>query len=413
MLRLIKEEILRFTTSERVFILCAMLCGFCISMEYAVIRPVSNAVFITSYGSEAFPWAWLAVVPLNFLVVALYNHFLPRLGCLKFFLISTAAVMGGNLFCALFMKEIAPLPFIFYVWKEIYVLLMFQQLWSVIHSTVKLERAKYLYGLLFALGGVGGMLGSLLPGFFAVKMGSENLLYATAPIYIILIVAYFGMLKHSDVLQNNRWEQGSWRQGLELIKSSKYLTFILLIVLFMQISSTIVYYQFNTTLELTIGDKDLRTEYCGRVLGVVNFLTIGLQLIGSFLFVHFLGLRSSHLLIPGVLSINAVGTLLLPTFPMISYAYITIKACDFSIFGILKEMLYIPLKLNEKFHAKAIIDVFVYRSAKALASFLILFFQFIHAPFSSLSWGAVILFGLWAFIVMRMYQLKGETAPNS
>jgi ATP/ADP translocase len=253
-------------------------------------------------------------------------------------------------------------------------------------------------------------MGSVLPGFFAVKIGSENLLFATLPIYIALTAAYFWMLKHTDTLPKNTWEnESSWQQGFELIKSSKYLTFILLIVLFMQISSTIVYYQFNTILETTIGDKDMRTEYCGRVLGIVNSLTIGLQFFGSFLLVHFLGLRASHLLIPCALSINAIGCLLVPTFPMISYAYITIKACDFSIFGIIKEMLYIPLKLDEKFHAKAIIDVFAYRTAKAFASFLILFFQFVHTPFSLLSWSSIILFGLWSFIVLRMYQLKEET----
>lgn len=410
MLRIIKEEILRFTAKERIFILCAMLCGFCISAEYAVVRPVSNAVFITSYSSEAFPWAWLAVVPLNFLIVALYNRFLPQLGCFKMFLITTSAIIGGNIFCALFMKQFSSLPFIFYVWKEIYVLLMFQQLWSVIHSTVKLDKAKYLYGLLFAVGGFGGVMGSILPGFFAVKMGSENLLYATLPIYLALMVAYFWMLKHTDTLPKNEWEkESSWQEGFQLIKSSKYLMFILFIVLFMQISSTVVYYQFNTILETTIGDKDMRTEYCGRVLGIVNSLTIGLQLFGSFLFVHFLGLRASHIMIPCALSINALGCLLLPTFPMISYAYITIKACDFSIFGVIKEMLYIPLKIDEKFHAKAIIDVFAYRTAKAFASFLILFFQFVHAPFSFLSWGSIFLFALWSLIVLRMYQHKEET----
>lgn len=410
MFRAIKEEILRFTAKERIFILCAMLCGFCISAEYAIVRPVSNAVFITSYTSEAFPWAWLAVVPLNFLVVALYNRFLPRVGCLKMFLISTSVTIGGNIFCAIFMKQFSALPFIFYIWKEIYVLLMFQQLWSVIHSTIKLDKAKYLYGLLFAVGGLGGALGSILPGFFAVKMGSENLLYTTLPIYLALIVAYFWMLKHTDTLPKNKWEeQSSWQEGFQLIKSSKYLTFILLIVLFMQISSTIIYYQFNTILETTIGDKDMRTEYCGRVLGIVNSLTIGLQLFGSFLLVHFLGLRTSHILIPCLLSVNALGCFLLPTFPMISYAYITIKACDFSIFGIIKEMLYIPLKINEKFHAKAIIDVFAYRTAKALASFLILFFQFVHAPFSFLSLGSIFLFVVWSLIVLGMYQHKEET----
>jgi ATP/ADP translocase len=216
------------------------------------------------------------------------------------------------------------------------------------------------------------------------------------------------MLKHTHAVPKSEWETdaSSWHQGIRLIKSSTLLKFILLLVLFMQISSTIVYYQFNTILETTIGDKDMRTEYCGRVLGIVNTLTIGLQLLGSFLMVHFLGLRSSHLLIPCILCINSLGCLFFPAFSMVTYAYVMIKAFDFSIFGIVKEMLYIPLKLDEKFHAKAFIDIFAYRSAKAFASLLILFLQFVHAPFSYLSWGSIVLFALWSLAVWRMYQDK-------
>jgi len=53
--------------------------------------------------------------------------------------------------------------------------------------------------------------------------------------------------------------------------------------------------------------------------------------------------------------------------------FICNKSLDFSVFGVVKEMLYIPLKPDEKFRAKAVIDVFAYRSSKAVASLLILF----------------------------------------
>jgi ATP/ADP translocase len=52
-----------------------------------------------------------------------------------------------------------------------------------------------------------------------------------------------------------------------------------------------------------------------------------------------------------------------------------IKAIDFSLFGIVREMLYIPMKIEEKFRAKAIIDVFAYRTSKALVSLCVLGLQ--------------------------------------
>lgn len=216
----VKKEIFSFTRSERIFMFCAMLCGFCISAEYAIIRPVSNAIFMTAYGSGCFPWVWIALVPLNFLAVELYNRFLPRLGCQRMFLIIAGLVIGMNILGPFLLKKWSFFPFLFYCWKEIYVLLMFQQLWSVIHSTIKFDRAKYLYGIFFAVGGLGGILGSVLPGFLAVQLGSENFLYMGIPFYVVLIGSFLCLLSYSDESIKNNWETKKGPSKRELNSSS-------------------------------------------------------------------------------------------------------------------------------------------------------------------------------------------------
>jgi len=416
MLTRLKNEILGLTSQERFFILFAMLCGFFISMEYAVIRPVSNAVFLTAYGSAAFPYAWLATVPLNLLIVSLYNKYLPRLGCLKMFASITALVVAINLFCSFFLKHLSWLPFGFYIWKEVYIMLMFQQLWSVIHSTISYGRAKYLYGLFFGVGALGASIGSILPGFFAVKMGSESLLVATFPIFVLLSFCYYFTLKQTkDGVgmklddEKRRTSLNAFAHGLKMIGASRYLTFILGIVVLMQMCSTLIDFQFNAILEKTIFDKDLRTEYTGRILGLVHIATISLQIFGSFLLMHFLGIKRSHLAIPLMLCLNSIAFQFFPFFGVISFAYVCIKSCDFSLFAIIKEVLYIPLTPDEKFRAKAVIDVFAYRSAKALASFLILGFQAVLGStfLPILNWGSIALFLIWIGLVALLLKEPG------
>ncbi len=75
-------------------------------------------------------------------------------------------------------------------------------------------------------------------------------------------------------------------------------------------------------------------------------------------------------------------------------------------------MLYIPLKPDEKFRAKAVIDVFAYRSAKALASFLLLFLQFVTAskPLYLVGVLSVITFLLWSFVVYLMFKKQQDLA---
>ncbi len=413
----IKNEFSSFSTQERLFILFAMLCGFFISSEYSIVRPVSNAVFISSYGSSAFPYAWLCAVPLNLLIVALYNKYLPRLGCFKMLVFTAAIITSSNLLCAVLLKQLSWLPFIFYVWKEVYIMLMFQQLWSVIHSTISFSKAKYLYGLFFAVGALGSVFGSILPGFFAVKWGSESLLVATLPIYLFLSCSYYFALKQTkegSAMRLDGEKQKSslsaFTHGLKMIGSSRLLTFILLIVVLMQLSSTLIEFQFNSILEKTVLLKDLRTEYTGRIFGIVHVMTISLQLFGSFILIHYLGMRRSHLALPLLLCLNAIAFQIFPIFGVISFAFISIKSCDFSLFGVIKEMLYIPLKPDEKFRAKAVIDVFAYRSSKAIGSGLILGLQaLLGTAFSPvLRWASIALFALWIGIVLILYR---EEAP--
>ncbi len=411
--RKFKEEILQLSRTQRIFILCAIVCSFCITADYGIVRPVSNSIFLTQHGTDLFPYAWLAIVPLNFLLVELYNRFLNRLGVQRMFITIVLFSAFVNTFCAIFMTKIPFLAFFFYVWKEIYVMLLFQQLWSVIHSTIQMGQAKFLYGLIFAFGGVGGIVGSILPSFFAVSMGSPNLLFASIPLFTALTFGFIYLLRYSSFTQEKNEQKPirNFWQGIRVIRNSKYLLFILIIVVLMQIATTMIYYQFNTMLESTIPAQDLRTEYCGRIMGMVNIMTVIFQVFGSFLLVHFFGLKRSHLLLPLILCFNALGSLVIPSFAMISVAFITIKAFDFSLFGVLKEMLYIPLKQEEKFQAKSIIDVFAYRSAKAVASALILLLQslgFVQL-IDCMSWGSLFLLIVWAFVVYKMFQLKEET----
>lgn len=400
---------------DLIFIAAAMLCGFFISVEYAIIRPVSNSLFISSYTASWFPYAWLAALPLNFLVVAGYNWLIPRWGALRTFFLVATTVSLVNLFCAANVHAVSAMPFLFYIWKEIYIMLMFQQLWSMIHSTISADRAKYLYGIIFAMGALGGATGSALTANLATKVGSESLLYSTLPIYLLLAGFYLIAYRTSN-LQEVKGEEKSktpLSEGIQLIKNSKVLTFILLLVVAMQMTSTVIDFQFNSHLEKAIPEQDPRTAYAAKVHGVGNICTILLQLFGTFAFLKFLGMKKTHLFIPCLLGLNAVAYGLYPAFGLISYSFIAIKAFDFSLFGVLKEMLYIPLKKEEKFQAKAIIDVFVYRSAKAFSSLAILLLQALVG--SSLFWAlnswTILLFASWCGLVVWM--MKKDVIPAS
>ncbi len=390
----ILSSIKQLSSRDRLFGLYAMICCFLICGEYAIVRPVANSLFLHAFGSSYFPHAWLATVPLSLLIVSLYNYLLPRWGCNKLFIFSVVAVIMGNIGFSYLFPYFPLVSFFLYIWKDVYILLMHQQLWSVVHATIPLDRAKSLYGVLLGIGGLGAICGSAFPGFCAVTYGSEKLLYLSLPFYLVLAFFYGKLLKVSAVDQLPKEEKkttslNSFLHGCQLIKRSRFLLFALLLVVLMQLASAILDFQFNDCLAKLFPDKDLRTEYSARLLSIGHVATIFLQFIGSYLFIRLIGLKNSHLVIPMALGLNGILYAIFPLFPLLSFSFMALKAFDFSIFHVLKEILYVPLRADEKFRAKAVIDVFAYRSAKAVAAFLIFAFQPV------LTWVSIALFGIW------------------
>ena len=411
-IRVLSAEYNSYSRAEKLFILFVMICSFCITAEASITRASANSIFLSAYTAKLFPTAWLVSVFLNFAIVTFYNHFLPRIGCVKMLILSVICAISMNTFSAFYVDDFQFLPFILYLWKDIFVILMFQQLWSVIHATMNIARAKYLYGIVFGMGGLGSVAGSLLTGYCAVTLGSEKLLLTTLPFYLVIVITYCIALKVREKVTDKQnikemsTDSTDVMGGMKLIRKSSFLKFILLIVLAMQITSTILDYQFCSYLEKAFTIQDLRTAFLGKFFGIVNTVNIVLQFVGSYLLVRLIGLERSHLAIPIVLSAYAIGFLFFPTFPFICLYFANIKALDYSIFGIIKEMLYIPLKVDEKFKAKAIIDVFAYRTAKAFASLIILGFGFITSINLNtlLSYGVLLIFLAWMVAVLVLFK---------
>lgn len=410
-----KKEFFSFSLSERKFIFFAMLSGFLICCEYAIIRPISNSLFIHAFSAHIFPYVWLAAIPLNFLAVALYNLFLPKWGSKKLFSTLVISIILSNVFFALVLEKFPWLSFLFYLWKEIYIMMLFQLLWSVIHATIPFNKAKYLYGIFFGIGGLGAMFGSSFPGFLAVSCGSENLLFFTIPFGLFLLVSYAFMSRHAGTtfpLENSQKKENIFH-GWQLIAKSRFLIFILLIVIFMHTAISIVDFQFNNYLEKIIPFKDLRTEFYARILGGIHSLTMLLQFIGTYFLIQWIGFKKTHFLIPSALGCCFILFCIAPVFPIITLSFITIKTFDFSVFGVIKEMLYVPLKSDEKFRAKAVIDVFASRAAKGLASILILSLQefFVQAPYI-LTWVNLILIAAWIYAVFKGFREYERLLPT-
>ncbi|EKE08427.1 MAG: nucleotide transporter 5 [uncultured bacterium] len=367
------------TRIEKFFTFFALLSASLICGEYAMTRPASNALFLTAFSAKAYPYIWLATVPVNLFVVYLYNRFLPKIGPFRMLMALALLSMTINTVTGFFYPVLPEISFLQYIWKDIYILLMLKQLWSMIHSTIPSARAASLYGCIYGAGTVGAIAGSLIPSFLASALGSEKILCLTTPAYLLLILTYTMAYRRSaiqgDTFEKDLSEDPSPKEAVSLIRKTPILMAVLLLVIFMQASVALMEYRFNAHLELNIIEKDVRTAYYGQIAGIINGFSLLFQFIGALLVVKTLGLKRSHFLVPLLLGLSVLSSLAFPTFAMMTCSYIFLKAIDFSLFGVIREMLYVPLQLDAKYRAKAIIDVFAYRTSKAVVSLGLLLMQ--------------------------------------
>jgi AAA family ATP:ADP antiporter len=131
-------------------------------------------------------------------------------------------------------------------------------------------------------------------------------------------------------------------------------------------------------------------------------MTLFLQLVILPLGLKHISERSLHLFIPIsymaclVLGLGAgAGTLL-----TVSSLYIFMKASDYSLFSSAKELLYHPLRPLQKYGAKYLTDMIVYRAAKASIAVVLLYFQ---APVL-LNGMMVSFMGLWLVMVIITFR---------
>ena len=115
-----------------------------------------------------------------------------------------------------------------------------------------------------------------------------------------------------------------------------------------------------------------------------------------------LGIGVALLFLPALLLVGSLGFLVLPTLAFATTMSASDNALNYSINQSAKEALYVPTTRDEKYKAKAFIDMFVQRFAKAIAVGVSLGVTTWFADFSSVRWLSlftVAVVGLWLVAV--------------
>jgi AAA family ATP:ADP antiporter len=190
-------------------------------------------------------------------------------------------------------------------------------------------------------------------------------------------------------------------EGAKLVLSSKYLLSIVGIVGLYEIVSTTLDFQFTETISHYLDGEAIGRQFA-TVFTITNWTSMLVQFfLTSFIMTRF-GLTVALAILPAVMFMGSTAFMIFPALWVGSMLNTTDNAFSYSIIQSAKETLYVPTSREEKYKAKAFIDMFVQRFAKALAVGVSLLITTLFRDFESLRWLSIfpiLIILVWALAV--------------
>ncbi len=376
--------------------------------SYPFVRASTGAIFYESYSSNDYSFATFISIIALILIIFVSSKIQAKIGVHKLYLLLGAITIGALLgFHHFHSIGIKPMAYGLFATKEIYIVLLIHLCLAFSNSYFSMEQLKRLYGPLGAAGSIGGVLGGQMTSQLAMGYGTNSVFYFSLLLIFCALICFY-QTRNANVEEKKKVEEKSPLKSVKGI--GKYVVLIASIVALTQVVIYIADLQFNIVFEQVVQTKDLRTAYLGRIFSYTNLGTLFFQLIVIpyalvrvpikyvFYFIPFLYL----LLILGGLGLGA-GSLY-----VVAGVFILLKACDYSLFSASKEVMYHPLSKLQKYGAKYITDMFVYRLAKAIISFVMSFFLVTNVNY--LNTIQIACLGLW--IVCIYFLFKEQKTKN-
>ncbi|HXH29738.1 MAG TPA: hypothetical protein VNJ01_02885 [Bacteriovoracaceae bacterium] len=377
---------------------------FIVMLNYPLVRASTTALFFELFGAKATPTAWLLSVGLLVLAVYSCNRVQARHSVQRVFLLAsvfTALVF----FCGAlgFEFQSKPLGYLTFIWKEIYIVIQVHLLLAYGNNYFSREDFKLLVGPVGAVGSIGGILGGLLTAYISSTWGTLPVLW----ISLFFILAPALLFISTPKIRTRSQAEGSEASPLSSLSESsvkQYVFIIAAIIMLTQFIINIIDFRFSLAFEAAITATSERTAYLGRVYSWTNFLTFLLQFFLLPVLLPRVSLKNIHLFIPlSYLLLVSVLIIQSPALGLvgISLLYVYIKASDYSIFSGAKEILYQPLGAAQKYGAKYLTDMIVYRAAKALIATVLIYVQ------SSFILNMLMIFFIivWAGLVIGLFRV--------
>lgn len=373
---------------------------FFVIFNYPLIRASTTSLFFEAYGAKSTPLAWAWAVVFLCISIFLCNRLQKKQSVQVVFMV--ASILSAVIFLAGSMISFQGnklFAYFSFIWKEICIVIQVHLMLGYANNYFNKINFRVLIGPVGAIGSIGGVLGGILTSYLS-KNGGTLLVLQVGVTFVILPVIFFLMTKKIKTQTEN---QKSPVASLDTPELKKYVFYICAMVALAQFIINIADFKFNLAIEATVLTSDLRTAYLGNIYTWTNGLTFVFQFFILPLVLLRVSERNLHLFIPISFLICLIALMMAPQIGLFPIAalYIYFKAVDYSFFSAGKEILYQPMQGAQKYGAKYLTDMLVYRSSKALIAVVLIYLQ----SSSILDMMMVGFLCIWLVVVVRLFSL--------
>jgi len=394
---------------------------FLLLAGYSLMKPARDGLILTEGGAEVASYSAAAQAVLLMGAVPLYGWLGTRVVRIK--LIAIVMTFFSATLLAFYAGGIAGLRegVAFYIWIGLINVFIVSQFWQFANDLYTEGQGRRLFPLI----GVGQSLGAWV-GAATVAPLVEGLDYT--PYTLMFMGACVLMLALGTTLAVNAIEvkrehpevraaasetlgpQG----GFELILQDRYLLWIAVLIVLLNVVNTTGGYvlnrlivseavaRFGTGAAAVAESRQFVTAFSGSITAMVNLIGLVLQLLATSRVIRLMGVRGALFVLPAIALTNYAIIVVAPLLAVVRVGKILENSVDYSIQNTLRQALFLPTSREAKYKAKAAIDTFFTRTGDVVSAGAVYVGQVVGLTTAAFAGINVVLTVVWLWVASRI-----------
>ena len=360
------------TPQERAAALWSFAYFFTLLAGYYVLRPLRDQMGIAG-GVRNLPWLFTATFATLIVAQPLYGALVAKLPRARFIpIVYHFFVANLALFWLFLTLDVAPVIVarVFFVWVSVFNLFAVAVFWSFMADLFSAEQGKRLFGFIGAGGTAGALLGPVITIGLSVPLGPVNLLIAAATFLELAVFCVYRLERAATAQAGAQAEPrrvgGSAFAALPELIRSPYLLGVGAWVSLLSFCATILYFEQANIVSAAVNGAGAQTRIFASIDLAVGLLSLATQVFATGALLKRFGTGMAAGALPGIYVVGFAVLALAPTLAVVVVLQVLQRWMNFAIANPARQVFFTVLAREEKYKAKNLIDVVIYRGSDAL-----------------------------------------------